>query len=79
MCSCIHCRRVLLISCGHAGNLITVKFIKDKVVSGELTYYDMLWLIPTTLYFANPDITRVEETARVTAVSICYIIVFMAV
>ncbi|XP_015668896.1 vitellogenin-2 [Protobothrops mucrosquamatus] len=60
-------RRVLLISCGHVGNLITVKFIKDKVVSGELTYYDMIWLLPTTFHFANTDINRMEETARVTA------------
>lgn len=75
MCPSIHYRKVLLISCAHAGNLITVKFIKDKAVSGELPYHDLIWLIPTTFHFANPDITRVEETAKVTVVSIYYVVV----
>ncbi|ETE65340.1 Vitellogenin-2, partial [Ophiophagus hannah] len=60
-------QKILLISCAHAGNLITVKFIKDKAVSGELAYSDLIWLLPTTFHFANPDTLKVEETAKVTA------------
>lgn len=75
MCPSIHCRKALLISCAHAGNLITVKFIKDKAVSGELSYQDLMWAIPITFYSANLDITRVDEIVKLIVVSICYVVV----
>nr|XP_020650735.1 vitellogenin-2-like [Pogona vitticeps] len=60
-------RQALLLGIIYAGNSNTLKFIRDKVVKEELPTNELYWVVPITLHFANPDISKVEETARMAA------------
>nr|XP_016850403.1 PREDICTED: vitellogenin [Anolis carolinensis] len=44
-----------------------MKFVKDKYIKGELQKMEPYWVLPILFHTANPNVARVEDTARLAA------------